>query len=405
MANNNNSHKSDLSAQSFVQTSTVTAAGNQQRDKAIDLALGAIEKQFGKGSIMRLGKDPLDREVHVIPTGSLGLDLALGIGGLPRGRIIEIYGPESSGKTTLTLHIVAEAQKRGGVCAFIDAEHALDVNYAKKLGVKTEELLVSQPDFGEQALEIADMLVRSNAIDVIVIDSVAALTPKAELEGEMGDTHVGLQARLMSQALRKLTAAISKSRTMVIFINQIRMKIGVMFGSPETTTGGNALKFYSSVRLDIRRVGAIKKDEDVIGNRTRVKVVKNKMAPPFKEVEFDILYGHGVSREGDLVDLASEANIVDKSGAWFSFGGERIGQGRENAKQFLIDHPEVYNSIEAKVLAHHNVRRIGIDVAPDASTSAAAPAAVGADEKSKAARGTTGSPAATSPANGKRPNA
>ena len=336
------------------------------RDKAIDLALAAIDKQFGKGAIMRLGKDPVEREVQVIPTGSLGLDIALGIGGLPRGRIVEIFGPESSGKTTLTLHIVAEAQKRGGVCAFIDAEHALDVGYAKKLGVKSEELLVSQPDFGEQALEIADMLVRSNAIDVIVVDSVAALTPKAEIEGEMGDHHVGSHARLMSQALRKLTAAISKSRTMVIFINQIRMKIGVMFGSPETTTGGNALKFYSSVRLDIRRVGALKKEEDVIGNRTRVKVVKNKMAPPFKEVEFDILYGQGVSREGDLVDLASEANIVDKSGAWFSFNGERIGQGRENAKQFLVDHPEVYNAIEAKVLTHHSVHRIGIDVAPGA---------------------------------------
>jgi recombination protein RecA len=304
------------------------------RDKAIDLALGAIEKQFGKGSIMRLGKDTVEREVSVVPTGSLGLDIALGIGGLPRGRIIEIYGPESSGKTTLTLHVVAEAQKRGGVCAFIDAEHALDVGYAKKLGVRTEELLVSQPDFGEQALEIADMLVRSNAVDVIVIDSVAALTPKAEIEGEMGDSHVGLHARLMSQALRKLTGAIAKSRTTVIFINQIRMKIGVMFGSPETTTGGNALKFYASVRLDIRRVGALKKDEDVIGNRTRVKVVKNKMAPPFKEVEFDILYGAGISKEGDLIDLASEANVVDKSGAWFSFAGERIGQGRENAKQF-----------------------------------------------------------------------
>ncbi|MGE0869382.1 MAG: recombinase RecA [Kofleriaceae bacterium] len=353
-------------------SSSPSGSSGANRDKAIDLALGAIEKQFGKGSIMRLGKEALDREVHVIPTGSLGLDIALGIGGLPRGRIVEIYGPESSGKTTLTLHIVAEAQKRGGVCAFIDAEHALDVAYAKKLGVKTDELLVSQPDFGEQALEITDMLVRSNAVDVIVVDSVAALTPKAELEGEMGDAHVGLQARLMSQALRKLTAAISKSRTMVVFINQIRMKIGVMFGSPETTTGGNALKFYSSVRLDIRRIGALKKDEDVIGNRTRVKVVKNKMAPPFKEVEFDILYGHGVSREGDLVDLASEANIVDKSGAWFSFNGERIGQGRENAKQFLIEHPEVYNSIEAKVLAHHAVRRIGIDVVDPAAAAAGA---------------------------------
>jgi len=373
-----------------------------QRDKAIDLALGAIEKQFGKGSIMRLGKEAHDREVHVIPTGSLGLDIALGIGGLPRGRIVEIYGPESSGKTTLTLHIVAEAQKRGGVCAFIDAEHALDVGYAKKLGVKTEELLVSQPDFGEQALEIADMLVRSNAVDVIVVDSVAALTPKAELEGEMGDHHVGAHARLMSQALRKLTAAISKSRTMVIFINQIRMKIGVMFGSPETTTGGNALKFYSSVRLDIRRVGALKKDEDVIGNRTRVKVVKNKMAPPFKEVEFDILYGHGVSREGDLVDLASEANIVDKSGAWFSFMGERIGQGRENAKQFLIDHPETYNAIEAKVLAHHEVHRIGIDVAPAAVEEKKSAPVVAADAKKPAAPAPAPAPA---PTNGKRPNA
>ena len=354
------------------------------RDKAIDLALAAIDKQFGKGAIMRLGKDPVDREVLVVPSGSLGLDIALGIGGLPRGRIVEIYGPESSGKTTLTLHIIAEAQKRGGVCAFIDAEHALDVGYAKKLGVKSEELLVSQPDFGEQALEIADMLVRSNAVDVIVIDSVAALTPKAELEGEMGDHHVGAHARLMSQALRKLTAAISKSRTMVIFINQIRMKIGVMFGSPETTTGGNALKFYSSVRLDIRRIGALKKDEDVIGNRTRVKVVKNKMAPPFKEVEFDILYGQGISREGDLVDLASEANIIDKSGAWFSFQGERIGQGRENAKQFLIEHPETYNTIEAKVLAHYGVRRIGIDVAPEAvAAPIVAPAAVKAEGSGK----------------------
>ena len=395
-----------------VPVSPAVSAAHQARDKAIDLALAAIDKQFGKGAIMRLGKDSSDREVHVIPTGSLGLDLALGIGGLPRGRVVEIYGPESSGKTTLTLHVVAEAQKRGGVCAFIDAEHALDVGYAKKLGVKTEELLVSQPDFGEQALEIADMLVRSNAVDVVVIDSVAALTPKAELEGEMGDTHVGLQARLMSQALRKLTAAISKSRTMVIFINQIRMKIGVMFGSPETTTGGNALKFYSSIRLDIRRIGAIKKEEDVIGNRTRVKVVKNKMAPPFKEVEFDILYGHGISREGDLVDLSSEANIVEKSGAWFSYNGERIGQGRENAKQFLTDHPDIYNAIEAKVLAHHNIRRIGIDVAPEPAPLAAAAAVAAADDKSKSVRpAAPAAPAApvaapaAPPVNGKRPNA
>ena len=354
---------------------------------------------------MRLGKDAVEKEVQVIPTGSLGLDIALGIGGLPRGRIIEIYGPESSGKTTLTLHAVAEAQKRGGVCAFIDAEHALDVGYAKKLGVKTEELLVSQPDFGEQALEIADMLVRSNAVDIVVIDSVAALTPKAELEGEMGDAHVGLQARLMSQALRKLTAAIARSRTTVIFINQIRMKIGVMFGSPETTTGGNALKFYASVRLDIRRVGAIKKDEDMVGNRTRVKVVKNKMAPPFKEVEFDILYGTGISKEGDLIDLASEAEIVDKSGAWFSFAGERIGQGRENAKQFLIDHPATMAAIEAKLLAHHNIRRIAVEVAVEPASDGAA-----ADSRPNAARPTTSTAASAAPApagpnNGRRPNA
>jgi recombination protein RecA len=407
-------HSGSDTARGGNHSSPANSAATQARDKAIDLALAAIDKQFGKGAIMRLGKDATDREVHVIPTGSLGLDLALGIGGLPRGRVVEIYGPESSGKTTLTLHIVAEAQKRGGVCAFIDAEHALDVGYAKKLGVKTEELLVSQPDFGEQALEIADMLVRSNAVDVVVIDSVAALTPKAELEGEMGDAHVGLQARLMSQALRKLTAAISKSRTMVIFINQIRMKIGVMFGSPETTTGGNALKFYSSVRLDIRRVGAIKREEDVIGNRTRVKVVKNKMAPPFKEVEFDILYGQGISREGDLVDLSSDANIVEKSGAWFSYNGERIGQGRENAKQFLIEHPEIYNSIEAKVLAHHNIRRIGVEVAPEVPP-AVAPASddkTGKTARASAAQtGASGSTAAAgsssgnTPTNGKRPNA
>ncbi|MGE5180963.1 MAG: recombinase RecA, partial [Acidobacteriota bacterium] len=348
-------------------------------------------------------------EVQVVPTGSLALDIALGAGGLPRGRVVEIYGPESSGKTTLTLHLIAEAQRRGGICAFIDAEHALDVAYARKLGVKTDDLLVSQPDCGEQALEIADMLVRSGAIDIIVVASVAALTPKAELEGDMGDTHVGLQARLMSQALRKLTAAISMSRTMVIFINQIRMKIGVMFGSPETTTGGNALKFYSSVRLDIRRVGAIKKDEAVIGNRTRVKVVKNKMAPPFKEVEFDILYGQGVSREGDLVDLASAdgADIIEKSGAWFSFNGERIGQGRENAKQFLIDHPEVYNSIEAKVLAHHSVRRIGIDVVEPAPAAGPNVQAQGSQPHAKPVPAPSAGHAAAgaAPNGGKRPNA
>jgi recombination protein RecA len=335
------------------------ANANLQRDKAIDVTLGAIEKQFGKGAIMKLGNEPVAADVKIIPTGSLGLDIALGIGGLPRGRVVEIYGPESSGKTTLTLHAIAEAQKRGGVAAFIDAEHALDVGYAKKLGVKTDELLVSQPDYGEQALEIADMLVRSNAIDIVVVDSVAALTPRAELEGEMGDSHVGLQARLMSQALRKLTGAISKSQTTVVFINQIRLKIGVMFGSPETTTGGNALKFYASVRLDIRRVGAIKKDEQAIGNRTRVKVVKNKMAPPFREVEFDILYGEGISRVGELIDLGVAANVIDKSGAWLSFGGERIGQGRENAKVFLLEHPDVYQGIEKRLFELNSAKLKG----------------------------------------------
>jgi recombination protein RecA len=327
------------------------------RDKAIELTVSTIEKQFGKGSIMRLGDGIAPPEVQVVPTGSLGLDIALGVGGLPRGRVVEIYGPESSGKTTLALHVVAQAQRGGGICAFVDAEHALDVGYARKLGVRTDDLLVSQPDCGEQALEITEMLVRSGAVDVVVIDSVAALTPRAELEGEMGDSHVGLQARLMSQALRKLTGTISKSNTLVIFINQIRMKIGVMFGNPETTTGGNALKFYASCRLDIRRVGALKDGEQVVGNRTRVKVVKNKMAPPFREVEFDILYGEGISREGDLVDLGAECGAVEKSGAWFGFEGDRIGQGRENAKQYLRDHPEVARRIEVKVLAHHKISR------------------------------------------------
>jgi recombination protein RecA len=327
------------------------------RDKAIELTVSTIEKQFGKGSIMRLGDGMPAPEVTVVPTGSLGLDIALGVGGLPRGRIVEVYGPESSGKTTLALHVVSQAQKGGGICAFVDAEHALDVGYARKLGVRTDDLLVSQPDCGEQALEITEMLVRSGAVDVIVIDSVAALTPRAELEGEMGDSHVGLQARLMSQALRKLTGTIAKSNTLVIFINQIRMKIGVMFGNPETTTGGNALKFYASCRLDIRRVGALKDGEQVVGNRTRVKVVKNKMAPPFREVEFDILYGEGISHEGDLVDLGAECGVVEKSGAWFGFEGDRIGQGRENAKQYLRDHPEVSRKIEAKVLTHHGIAR------------------------------------------------
>ncbi|MCB9525044.1 MAG: recombinase RecA [Myxococcales bacterium] len=333
-------------------------APDKNRERAISLAVSAIEKQFGKGAIMRLGEgEKLHADVPVIPTGALSLDIALGTGGFPRGRIIEVYGPESSGKTTLTLHAVAEAQKLGGVAAFIDAEHALDVTYARKLGVRTDELLISQPDTGEQALEIADMLVRSGAVDVLVIDSVAALVPKAELEGEMGDSHVGLQARLMSQALRKITGSINRSRTSVFFINQIRMKIGVMFGSPETTTGGNALKFYASQRIDIRRIGAIKGREGVLGNRTRAKVVKNKLAPPFREAEFDIMYGEGISRSGDVLDLASEVDVVNKSGAWYSFEGERIGQGRENAKIFLNEHPELLAEIERRVLAHHGVER------------------------------------------------
>jgi recombination protein RecA len=319
------------------------------KSKALDAALSQIERAFGKGSIMRLGREGKVVEIATISTGSLGLDMALGVGGLPRGRVIEIYGPESSGKTTLALHTIAEAQKRGGICGFIDAEHALDPIYARKLGVNLDDLLISQPDAGEQALEIADTLVRSGAVDVLVVDSVAALTPKAELEGEMGDQLPGLQARLMSQALRKLTASISRSNTMVIFINQIRMKIGVMFGSPETTTGGNALKFYASVRLDIRRVGQIKEREDVVGNQTRVKVVKNKLAPPFKQVEFDIMYGEGISKTGELIDLGVKAGIVEKSGAWFSYDSQRLGQGRENAKQFLRDNPDVAATIEQAI--------------------------------------------------------
>jgi len=319
------------------------------KQKALDAALSQIERSFGKGSVMKLGQRENVSEVETVSTGSLGLDIALGIGGLPRGRVVEIYGPESSGKTTLALHVIAEAQKTGGTCAFVDAEHALDPGYARKLGVDIEELLISQPDAGEQALEIADTLVRSGAIDVLVVDSVAALVPRAELEGEMGDHHVGLQARLMSQALRKLTGSISRSRCMVIFINQIRMKIGVMFGSPETTSGGNALKFYSSVRLDIRRIGAIKNHDDVVGNQTRVKVVKNKMAPPFKVVEFDIMYGEGISKAGELLDLGVNAEIVEKSGSWFSYDGQRIGQGRQNTKSFLFENPEIAKSIEQKI--------------------------------------------------------
>jgi recombination protein RecA len=326
------------------------------REKALELALGSIEKQYGKGAIMRLGENE-HAEVPVISSGSTSLDLSLGVGGYPRGRIVEIFGPESSGKTTLTLHAIAECQKAGGIAAFIDAEHALDISYAKKLGVNIDELLVSQPDHGEQALEIADMLVRSGAVDMVVVDSVAALVPKAEIEGEMGDSHVGLQARLMSQALRKLTATVHKSNTILVFINQIRMKIGVMFGSPETTTGGNALKFYASIRLDIRRVGSIKVGEDAIGNRTRVKVVKNKMAPPFLACEFDILFGKGISRSGDVIDLATELKIIDKSGAWYSYTGERIGQGRDNARVFLEEHPQMLNEIESKVFLAKGLKR------------------------------------------------
>ncbi len=328
---------------------------DDNKRKALSAALGQIEKQFGKGAVMRMGDVSAARDIEVVSTGSLALDVALGIGGLPRGRVVEIYGPESSGKTTLTLQVIAEAQKAGGTAAFVDAEHALDPAYAEKLGVQVDDLLVSQPDTGEQALEIVDMLVRSSAVDVVVIDSVAALTPKAEIEGDMGDSHMGLQARLMSQALRKLTANIKRSNTMVIFINQIRMKIGVMFGNPETTTGGNALKFYASVRLDIRRIGAIKKGDEIIGNETRVKVVKNKMAPPFKKAEFEILYGQGISREGELIDLGAKEGIVDKAGAWYSYNGDRIGQGKDNVRNFLKEHPEIAqdidNQLRSKLLA------------------------------------------------------
>jgi len=328
---------------------TVTTRRTDDRQRALDAAIAQIERSFGKGSVMRLGKAEQLADIDTISTGSLGLDIALGVGGLPRGRVVEIYGPESSGKTTLTLHVIAEAQKAGGTCAFIDAEHALDPGYARKLGVNLDDLLISQPDTGEQALEIADTLVRSGAIDVIVVDSVAALVPKAELEGEMGDSHVGLQARLMSQALRKLTSSISRSKTMVIFTNQIRSKIGVMFGSPETTTGGNALKFYASVRLDIRRIGQVKEKDETVGNQTRVKVVKNKVAPPFRVIEFDIMYGEGISKTGELIDLGIKAGLVEKSGSWFSYGSQRIGQGRENAKSFLRANPAMADEIETAI--------------------------------------------------------
>jgi len=344
------------------------------RERALDLAVTQIEKQFGKGAIMKLGDHAAAPDVPVVSTGSLGLDVALGVGGLPRGRVVEIYGPESSGKTTQALQVVACAQQQGGVCAFVDAEHALDVGYARKLGVRTEDLLIAQPDNGEQALEIAETLVRSGAIDVLVVDSVAALVPRAEIEGEMGEPQMGLQARLMSQALRKLTGTIARSQTIMIFINQIRMKIGVMFGNPETTTGGNALKFYASVRLDIRRIGSIKQGEVVVGSRTRVRVVKNKVAPPFKEAEFDILYGAGISREGELVDLGTERGVIEKSGAWYSYAGDRIGQGRENAKEFLHEHPDTAARIEQQLRAQFGIGDTGREPAAEADTKKAAKA-------------------------------
>jgi len=383
---------------------------DKQKGKGLELVIASVQKEFGEGAIMRLKDgEKIGGDVAVIPSGSLGLDLALGIGGYPRGRIVEIYGPESSGKTTLTLHAIASVQRLGGVAAFIDAEHALDVTYAKKLGVKTDELLISQPDYGEQALEIADMLVRSAAVDLVVIDSVAALVPKAEIEGDMGDSHVGLQARLMSQALRKVTGSVSRSQCMIFFTNQIRMKIGVMFGSPETTTGGNALKFYASMRLDVRRVGAIKeagaegKDPVVVGNRTRVKVVKNKLAAPFREVEFDILYGQGVSRSGEVLDLAVDGGLVQKSGAWFSMDSERIGQGRDNARQYLEQHPELIDKLEQRVLAQHGVRRPG-DPAPAAETKAAETKAADAPKgKGEAAADSANKPVNGAPGAPRRP--
>jgi recombination protein RecA len=397
---------------------------DKPKTKALELAIASVQKEFGEGAIMRLKDgEKIGGDVQVIPSGSLGLDIALGIGGYPRGRIVEIYGPESSGKTTLTLHAIANVQRQGGVAAFIDAEHALDVGYAKKLGVKTDELLISQPDYGEQALEIADMLVRSGAVDLVVVDSVAALVPKAEIEGDMGDSHVGLQARLMSQALRKVTGSVNRSQCMIFFTNQIRMKIGVMFGSPETTTGGNALKFYASVRLDVRRIGAIKeagppgKDMVVVGNRTRVKVVKNKMAPPFREVEFDILYGQGISRSGEVVDMGADANIIQKSGAWFSLDGERIGQGRDNARTYLEQHPQLMEKVVTKVMEHNGLKRGGPagDVAAGTAGHGAAnpkPSA-GGGEGMKAGKGEAGagpanadakSQSSAAPSGSKRPN-
>jgi recombination protein RecA len=391
-------------------------AEDKNKQKALELAIGSIEKEFGRGSIMRLAEgQKIGGDVAAVSTGSLGLDVALGIGGYPRGRIVEIYGPESSGKTTLTLHAISSIQRLGGVAAFIDAEHALDVTYARRLGVRTEELLISQPDYGEQALEISEMLVSSNAVDIVIIDSVAALVPKAEIEGEMGDSHVGLQARLMSQALRKLTGTVSRSKCVLMFTNQIRMKIGVMFGSPETTSGGNALKFYASQRLDIRRVGAIKENSKdrkgemvVVGNRTRVKVVKNKMAPPFREAEFDILYGKGVSRSGEVVDMAVDLNFIQKNGAWYSVGSERIGQGRDNARVYLEEHPEMMGKLETQILAHHEIGKVNAPAPPasgstvasggaaSASAGASSTSASGAGASSTSASGTSGSSGAAS---------
>ncbi len=382
----------------MIPTQKTENKNDSNKAKALELAVQAIEKQFGKGSIMRLGVNdtngPID--LGVVPTGSLSVDVALGIGGLPKGRVVEIYGPESSGKTTLTLHTIAEIQKQGGVAAFIDAEHALDVQYARKLGVKVDDLLISQPDTGEQALEIVDMLVRSGGVDLIVVDSVAALVPRAEIEGEMGDSHMGLQARLMSQALRKLTGSINRSKTLVVFINQLRMKIGVMFGNPETTTGGNALKFYSSVRLDIRRISAIKDGDNVIGNRTRVKVVKNKISPPFKEVEFDILFGEGISKEGDILDIGADTGIIEKSGTWYTYKDERLGQGRENARQYMREHPEMLTTIREEVLKKVGIRN-SAQLQSDAKEAAAAAATTTAlADKAKAA---TSSGATASQAN------
>jgi recombination protein RecA len=365
-----------------------------EKSKALAAALSQIEKQFGKGSVMRYGDNQIEHDIQVVSTGSLGLDIALGVGGLPRGRVVEIYGPESSGKTTLTLQVIAEMQKIGGTCAFIDAEHALDVQYASKLGVNLTDLLISQPDTGEQALEITDALVRSGSIDLIVIDSVAALVPRAEIEGDMGDSLPGLQARLMSQALRKLTASIKRSNCMVIFINQIRMKIGVMFGSPETTTGGNALKFYATVRLDIRRIGAIKKGDEIVGNETRVKVVKNKIAPPFKQAEFDIFYGAGISREGEIIDLGVQASIVDKAGSWFSYNGERIGQGKDNVREYLREHPQMSADIESRVRDHFGVAQRAGALPPSAAAKAASAAATAANGEKNSPANTVMSKAA-----------